>query len=135
MTISELTQKITDLEAQAAANVADLAAAEALALEAQAKLSTAQAEVADLGVKLTAETAKVTAAEAKAADAAAKLTASETELAKARETNARFGAPAARNDSAAQSGNEKPTMQLTEFNALPLSERNKFMRDGGKLAA
>ena len=133
MTILELTQKITDLEAQAAANVADLAAAEALALEAQAKLSTAQAEVADLGVKLTAETAKVTAAEAKATDAAAKLTASETELAKARETNARFGAPAARNDSAIQNGQAEKVMTEAAFNQLTPKSRMAFVKDGGKL--
>ena len=133
MTISDLTQKVTDLEAQAVANLADLAAAESLALEAQAKLSTAQAEVTDLGAKLTAEAAKVTAAEAKATEAAVKLTASETALATARETAARFGATAPRNDSALQNGQSDNLMTEAAFNQLTPKARMAFVKDGGKL--
>ena len=134
MTIPELTARIAaletseaDLSAKLTASLADVTAAQSLADEAQAKLTAETAKTAELASKLTTAEQDATASKA-AATLAAK------DLAIAREQGARFGTTAPKETDAGQKS-EKPTMQLADFNALPLNERNKFMREGGKLAA
>ena len=133
MTIPELTAKIAELEtsqadltAKLTTALADVTAAQSLADEAQTKLTTELAKSAELASKLTVAEQDATASKA-AATLAAK------DLALARENGSRFGAkPPAKTDAGQHS--EKPTMQLAQFNAMPANERNKFIRDGGKLA-
>lgn len=94
------------------------------------RIAALEKDASDISQKHASEVAKLNS---ELDTAKAELIESKKENALLREQGARYGASAPKKP--AQKENEKPTMSLGEFNALPVSERNKFMREGGKLAA
>lgn len=94
------------------------------------RIAALEKDASDTSQKHAAEVAKINS---ELETAKAELSESKKENALLREQGARYGASAPKK--AAQKENEKPTMSLGEFNSLPICERNKFMREGGKLAA
>lgn len=121
--IAELTQLNSEFEKENISITAKVTELEKIGGEQNEKIATLEADAKQASEKHSAELAKLNA----------ELLESKKENTQLREQSARFGAPAPKK--AAQQSDEKPTMGLAEFNALPLAERNKFFRNGGKLAA
>ena len=121
--VAELAALNSEFEKENISLTAKIADLEKTGGELSAKVTTLEADAAAKAEQHTAELAKLNA----------DLDASKKETATLREQGARFGAPAPKKQK--QEQDEKPTMNLGQFNSLPIHERNKFMRDGGKLAA
>ena len=121
--VAELAALNSEFEKENISLTAKIADLEKTGGELSAKVTTLEADAAAKAEQHTAELAKLNA----------DLDASKKQVTILSEQTARFGAPAPKKQK--QEQDEKPTMNLGQFNSLPIHERNKFMRDGGKLAA
>jgi septal ring factor EnvC (AmiA/AmiB activator) len=139
MSISELTAEMESKDSQIANLTSELDAAKQLATanaELTAELEAANLRAAKLEIQIgnfrDESTKKIEASNAELSTVKSELAESKKEAAQLRESSARFGAPAPKKTEQKQTP-ERPTMKLDQFNSLPISERNKFMREGGKL--